>query len=200
MDNWRLTPKNHGYPCWYPWIFGNTCMDLLWILGPGFTYHFWNQHEDNTINNKTKHKGRRKVFDTESVWQGKCSTGKLVDSFGISGAVRLGFVGQLPCRSLTYISGWKIYTISHPYAFGLNDYHCNSNICMLGATRPWKIQVWKIQRKKLMLTLPHRYTGGICLEWRCIKKWSFLKKYIHNHIANYTTNTVAKITIFFNQR
>jgi len=35
--------------------------------------------------------GRRKVFDTESVRQGNCST--------ISGVVRLGFVGQLPCRS-----------------------------------------------------------------------------------------------------
>jgi len=35
MDNWRMTSKNHGYPCWYPWIFGNPCMDLLWILGPG---------------------------------------------------------------------------------------------------------------------------------------------------------------------
>ena len=35
MDNWRLTSKNHGYPCGYPWIFGNTCMDMLWILGPG---------------------------------------------------------------------------------------------------------------------------------------------------------------------
>jgi len=22
MDNWRLTSKNHGYPCWYPWNFG----------------------------------------------------------------------------------------------------------------------------------------------------------------------------------
>jgi len=35
VDNWRLTSKNHGYPCWYPWIFGNPCMDMLWILGPG---------------------------------------------------------------------------------------------------------------------------------------------------------------------
>jgi len=37
MDNWRLTSKNHGYPCWYPWIFGNPWMDLLRILGPGWT-------------------------------------------------------------------------------------------------------------------------------------------------------------------
>jgi len=29
------TSKNHRYPCWYPWIFVNPCMDLLWILGPG---------------------------------------------------------------------------------------------------------------------------------------------------------------------
>jgi len=36
MDNWRLTSKNHGYPCWYPWIFGNPCMDLLWIFGPWY--------------------------------------------------------------------------------------------------------------------------------------------------------------------
>jgi len=35
IDNWRLTFKNHGYPYWYPWIFGNPCMDLPWILGPG---------------------------------------------------------------------------------------------------------------------------------------------------------------------
>jgi len=21
MDNWRLASKNHGYQCWYPWIF-----------------------------------------------------------------------------------------------------------------------------------------------------------------------------------
>jgi len=40
MDNWRLTSKNHGYPCWYPSIFGNPCMDLLWILGPGMLYFF----------------------------------------------------------------------------------------------------------------------------------------------------------------
>jgi len=40
--------------------------------------------------------GRRKVFDT-----GKFSIGKLVDNFGISGAVRLGFVGQLSCQSLS---------------------------------------------------------------------------------------------------
>ena len=40
--------------------------------------------------------GRRKVFDTESVRQGKCST--------ISGVVRLGFVGQLPCRTTSCIS------------------------------------------------------------------------------------------------
>jgi len=37
----------------------------------------------------------------ESVRHGKCSTGKLVDNFGISGAVRLGFVGQHLCRSLS---------------------------------------------------------------------------------------------------
>jgi len=36
----------------------------------------------------------------ESVRHGKYSTGKLVDNFCISGAVRLGFVGQLSCRSL----------------------------------------------------------------------------------------------------
>jgi len=35
VDNWRPTSKNHGYPCWYPGIFGNPCMALLWILGPG---------------------------------------------------------------------------------------------------------------------------------------------------------------------
>ena len=40
MDNWRLTSKYHGYPCRYPWIFGNPCMDLLWILGPGFLERF----------------------------------------------------------------------------------------------------------------------------------------------------------------
>ena len=34
--------------------------------------------------------GRREVFDTESVRRGNCST--------FSGVVRLGFVGQLPCR------------------------------------------------------------------------------------------------------
>jgi len=27
-------------PCWYPWIFGNPCMDLLWILGPGSRWYF----------------------------------------------------------------------------------------------------------------------------------------------------------------
>jgi len=32
INNWRLTSKNHGYPCWYPWIVGKPCMDLLWIL------------------------------------------------------------------------------------------------------------------------------------------------------------------------
>ena len=35
----------------------------------------------------------RKVFDTESVRQGNCST--------ISDVVRLGFVGQLPCRTIS---------------------------------------------------------------------------------------------------
>jgi len=37
VNNWRLTFKIHGYPCWYPWIFGNPCTDMLWILGPGTT-------------------------------------------------------------------------------------------------------------------------------------------------------------------
>jgi len=36
MDNWRLTSKNHGYPCRYPRIFGNPGMDMQWIFGPGF--------------------------------------------------------------------------------------------------------------------------------------------------------------------
>ena len=35
--------------------------------------------------------GRRKVLDTERVRQGNCST--------ILGVVRLGLVGQLPCRT-----------------------------------------------------------------------------------------------------
>jgi len=35
MDNWRLTSKYHWYSYWYPWIVGNPCMDMLWILGPG---------------------------------------------------------------------------------------------------------------------------------------------------------------------
>jgi len=34
----RLVSKNHEYPCWYPSIFGNPCMDLLWVLGPGNLY------------------------------------------------------------------------------------------------------------------------------------------------------------------
>jgi len=29
MDNWILTSKNHGYPYWEPWNFGNPCMDML---------------------------------------------------------------------------------------------------------------------------------------------------------------------------
>jgi len=33
----RLTSKNHGYPCRYPWNFGYPCMYMLWILGPGLT-------------------------------------------------------------------------------------------------------------------------------------------------------------------
>ena len=35
IEGWH--PKNHRYPCWYPWIFINPWMDLLWILGPGHT-------------------------------------------------------------------------------------------------------------------------------------------------------------------
>ena len=41
------------------------------------------------------------VGTEESVRHGKCSTGKVVDNVGISGAVRLGLVGQLSCRSLS---------------------------------------------------------------------------------------------------
>ena len=33
MDNWRLSSKNYVYSCWYPWIFGNSCMDMLRISG-----------------------------------------------------------------------------------------------------------------------------------------------------------------------
>jgi len=44
IDNWRLTSKKHGYPCWYPWIFGNPCMDLLWILGPGKRLALWKRN------------------------------------------------------------------------------------------------------------------------------------------------------------
>ena len=29
IEDWH---KNNGYPCWYPWTFGNPCMDMLWIL------------------------------------------------------------------------------------------------------------------------------------------------------------------------
>jgi len=28
--------------CWYPWIFGNPCLDMLWILGPGKCFLPWN--------------------------------------------------------------------------------------------------------------------------------------------------------------
>jgi len=42
MDNWRLTSKNHGYSCWYSWVCGNPCMDMLWILGPGFAQNLRN--------------------------------------------------------------------------------------------------------------------------------------------------------------
>jgi len=52
MDNWRLTSKNHGYPCWYPWIFENPCVDMLWILGPG----------SFSLKEKWKREGKVKLF------------------------------------------------------------------------------------------------------------------------------------------
>jgi len=54
----------------------------------------------------------------------------------------------------------------------------------------------KIQRKKLMLTLPYSYRSANCEERSCMKKLS-LKKIIHNHITNYTTDNVAKTTNYF---
>jgi len=41
MYNWRLTSKNHRYLWWYSWIFGNPCMDMLWILGRGQSFLYW---------------------------------------------------------------------------------------------------------------------------------------------------------------
>jgi len=50
--------------------------------------------------NHLKNRGRRKVFDTESVRQGNCST--------ISDVVRLSFVGQLPCRTTSVSDNFRV--------------------------------------------------------------------------------------------
>jgi len=39
MEIEDLHPKNHEYSNGLPWIFGNPCMDMLCILGPGVLFH-----------------------------------------------------------------------------------------------------------------------------------------------------------------
>ena len=94
----------------------------------------------------------RKVFDTESVRHGKCSTRKLVDNVGISGAVRLGFVGQLSCRSLSYISNdrWKLRNVALTAGFAFTAAPGGKGTCV-----PWLSHSLKSLKSAKDARLPH---------------------------------------------
>jgi len=88
--------------------------------------------------------GRRKVLDTESVRQGNCSI--------ILGVVRLGFVGQLPCRT-TSVSDNFLHLENFRKNFDLWDHFWplakkNSN---------------KVKWARLVLFCMHFYRKIICI-------------------------------------